>query len=243
MAMKHGHAGHRGRLVARLRASGLDSFQPHEVLELLLYHVIKHRDVNALAHQMIDRFGSLDEVLSAPVERLTEVDGVGERTAEFLHAIHGAVEGYLADPPAELPHLHTLKRLVDHYRDRFLSDGRESLIMASLSGEFYLLNTTVLREAEGGNELRRAVDAALSYRAFGVALIWYRTGGELYFTREDMKFARLFADTMRAIDIMTFDCALVTRDAYTSLRKNGSLRDEGLLFRETYAFADRWLKE
>ena len=35
---KHSHAGHRERMRLRFQKSGLESFQPHEILELLLFY-------------------------------------------------------------------------------------------------------------------------------------------------------------------------------------------------------------
>ena len=55
--VRSGHEGHRKRLRQRARATQLEGFQPHEVLELLLTYAIPRQDVNPLAHALIDRFG------------------------------------------------------------------------------------------------------------------------------------------------------------------------------------------
>ena len=57
------HSGHRARLRQRFFEEGLSGFAPHEALELLLCFAIPQRDVNPLAHQLIERFGSLSAVL------------------------------------------------------------------------------------------------------------------------------------------------------------------------------------
>ena len=46
-------------------------------LELLLFYAIPQGDVNGLAHELIDRFGSLSGVLDASPEELQKVPGVG----------------------------------------------------------------------------------------------------------------------------------------------------------------------
>jgi DNA repair protein RadC len=43
--------GHRARLKRRFDSEGLDGFQPHEALELLLFQTVTRRDVNPLAHE------------------------------------------------------------------------------------------------------------------------------------------------------------------------------------------------
>lgn len=81
------HAGHRARVRRRFLTSGLDSFQDHEVLELLLFYAVPRRDVNEMAHMLMDRFGSLQGVLDAPEEELRAIPGVGTKIAHFLNLI------------------------------------------------------------------------------------------------------------------------------------------------------------
>ena len=48
----------------RFLKTGLDSFEPHEVLELLLFYAIPKRDTNKIAHDLIENFGSIAGVLN-----------------------------------------------------------------------------------------------------------------------------------------------------------------------------------
>ena len=57
------HRDHRQRVKARFLAEGLEHFADHNVLELLLFYAIPQKDTNELAHALLDRFGSLTNVL------------------------------------------------------------------------------------------------------------------------------------------------------------------------------------
>ena len=48
------HEGHRSRIKKRFLEKGLDSFEPHEALELLLYYGIPQGDTNPTAHRLLD---------------------------------------------------------------------------------------------------------------------------------------------------------------------------------------------
>ena len=61
-------------------ARGLAGWPDHRVLELLLYYAIPQGDVNGLAHELVERFGSLAGVLDATAEELCRVPGVGQHT-------------------------------------------------------------------------------------------------------------------------------------------------------------------
>ena len=76
-AAPHYH-GHRERLRTRFLDGGPDAVSEYELLELLLFRAIPRRDVKPLAKSLIAKFGSFSEVVSAPLPRLREVDGLGE---------------------------------------------------------------------------------------------------------------------------------------------------------------------
>ena len=48
------HEGHRSRLKERFNEQGIDSFQPHNVLELLLFYSIPRKDTNEIAHNLLN---------------------------------------------------------------------------------------------------------------------------------------------------------------------------------------------
>ena len=81
------HEGHRQRKKEQFREHGLDAFADHEALELLLYYAIPRQDTNPIAHRLIERFGSLEGVFSAPAYELQKVEGVGENAATLIRLI------------------------------------------------------------------------------------------------------------------------------------------------------------
>ena len=86
MADKPHYKGHRQRLRERFLNAGNDGLQDYELLELVLFRGIPRRDVKPLAKKLIETFGSFGEVISAPTERLREVDGLGARVSGLSRA-------------------------------------------------------------------------------------------------------------------------------------------------------------
>lgn len=84
---KNLHDGHRKRLREKFK-TGKESFKEHELLELLLSYSLPRIDTNALAHSLINEFGSLKGVIEADAEVLSSVKGLGENTACFLSLIN-----------------------------------------------------------------------------------------------------------------------------------------------------------
>lgn len=81
------HQGHRSRMREKLSQHGQFIFDTYELLEMLLYQTILYRDTNPIAKNLLYAFGGLDGVFNAPMDRLTQVVGVGERTAEFINKV------------------------------------------------------------------------------------------------------------------------------------------------------------
>lgn len=81
------HNGHRKRMRQKFIEKGAESFLPHEILEMLLFASHARCDTNALAHSLIDKFGSFHDVVNAPIEELLKVKGVGETTAFLIKLI------------------------------------------------------------------------------------------------------------------------------------------------------------
>lgn len=93
------HKEHRRRVKNRFLGEGMDNFEELHALELLLFYAIPQGDVNPLAHRLLDNFGSLRQVLTAPPSQLMRVPGVGEHTAILLGLVKGISQKYLIEPP------------------------------------------------------------------------------------------------------------------------------------------------
>ena len=77
--------------------SGLDSFEPHNILELLLFYSIPRKDTNETAHLLLKRFGSLSAVFDAPFSELIKVKGISESSATLIKLIPALSRAYLSD--------------------------------------------------------------------------------------------------------------------------------------------------
>ena len=73
------HDGHRQRMRQQFLSHGPQSMADHELLELALFYAIPRRDTNETAHRLLEQFGSLDRVLTAPEQELEQVFRLTDR--------------------------------------------------------------------------------------------------------------------------------------------------------------------
>lgn len=89
------HEDHRKRVKERFLKDGIENMPDHEVLELLLFFSIPRKDTNALAHELIEHFGSLNCVLEASADDLMQVNGIGETSAALITLAFQLTKKYL----------------------------------------------------------------------------------------------------------------------------------------------------
>ena len=82
--------GHRQRLRQRLITGGADNLPDYELLEVLLFAGNPRGDTKPLAKELLRRFGSFAQVLSADSEDLLAVPGLGEAGAAALKSVREA---------------------------------------------------------------------------------------------------------------------------------------------------------
>src|SRR5712692_3997409 len=84
------YRGHRQRLRQRFLDAGDAALSDYELLELILFRAIPIRDLKPLAKALLAEFGSFAEVISAPIERLKQVKGLGEAAITELKIVQAA---------------------------------------------------------------------------------------------------------------------------------------------------------
>ena len=212
------HSGHRQRLRTRAAEEGLASFQPHEVLELLLTQAIPQRDVNPLAHALFEAFGSVDAVLSASEEELMRVPGVGKRTARWLRAMGGLTDAYARQDPGPRREISTFQQAASYLEGRRIAKRSTHLLLCMDSASM-LRHTAVLEAAPGAFPgVRDAVAAALRCRAAFVCSVHVLPRGAADIEREQ-RYAEDLNAALRLIDIEHLDHILVTGGRAVSVRR------------------------
>lgn len=167
------HAGHRARVKEEFLARGLEGWSDHRVLELLLFYAVPQGDVNPMAHELIDRFGSLAGVLDAPMEELTRVPGVGEHTAMLLRLTPALFARYQAERSSFGNIVRGPADAAELLRPCFVGARQEMVYILCLDGKRKPLGVRKVSEGSihaSEINIRRIAEEALALRAAGVYL-------------------------------------------------------------------------
>ena len=220
------HDGHRQRKRSQFLENGLDAFQEHEVLELLLYYAIPRKDTNPIAHALLKKFGSLDAVFAAPVEELMRVEGVGENAAALIRLIQPLYRRIRISATEEETILNSVEKAGEFFVGRFAGERTESMYQACLDAKGKLLNVQRLSAGDVNfvhADIRSIVQNALLCRASAVILAHNHPSGVALPSDADNAVTLQVHRVLQSVGVTLFDHIIVADDDFVSLRQNGLL--------------------
>lgn len=222
------HNGHRGRRKELFRKYGLDAFTDHEALELLLFYALPQKDVNGLAHTLIQTFGSLENVLTASPEELEEIGGVGAHTATLLNLVLPLARCSQTVYAKEPTILRTTEEAGEHFLRLFHGEREELIYEACLDAKGKLLRCALV--GRGGVDavalnLRRIVEIAFLSGACVVILAHNHPSGIALPSPDDNESTLRAWDALRRVGVTLADHIIVADGDFVSLRDNGLLSE------------------
>lgn len=218
------HEGHRERLKNRFLTEGLDGFEQHQILELLLFYVIPRKDTNPLAHQLIARYGSLAGVLEADPKDLASTSGVGSNTAVLLSIIPSLARIYFKDKWGDKPILNSVSKAGEYTVPLFTGRNYETFYVICLDAQCRANYAAMVHEGsinEAPVYPRIIVETALRHQANSVILAHNHPGGSLKPSNADIEVTKRITVALGAISIRVVDHIVVAGDRYFSFADKG----------------------
>ncbi|MCF4164357.1 DNA repair protein RadC [Zavarzinia compransoris] len=224
-AAPHYH-GHRGRLRARFRETGGQGMPDYEILELLLALAIPRRDVKPLAKDLIARFGSLADLLAAPLDQIERQDGMGEIAAIAVKTVREAALRLLAADVVKKPVISSWAALLDYCRARLARESREETRVLFLDRK----NVLIADEGHGKGTvdqsplyIREVVKRALDLSASALILVHNHPSGDPTPSRADIDMTRDLAKALKGVGIALHDHLVIGRHGHASFKSLGLL--------------------
>ena len=226
---KNPHDGHRGRVKLRFLKEGLHNFAPHEVIELLLFFGIPVKDTNELAHELLERFGSLSGVLEAPYEELKRVKGISDHVASLICFCCQLSHRYYEDKLSFGTVLNSIHEVGQYILPKFLGLKNEAVVLLSMDNRRKVLNcTTIFEGSVNATEInvRLALQQALRDNATVAVLAHNHPNGTPTPSQEDFDMTDRLQRTLSELGLELVDHCVVARSNFTSIGRlrSGSLR-------------------
>jgi DNA repair protein RadC len=221
------HTGHRARLRKRFLEEGLDAFEDHQVLELLLFYAIPRRDTNELAHVLLKRYGSFAATLEADPVDLAQTDGIGEGAATLLALVPALTRRYLVDRARHERHaLTTTERAAEFLVPFMAGRTNEVFCVICLDTQCRVIVPALVEEGlpdRAHVEPRQVVEVALRHKAHSVLLAHNHPSGQAKPTTADHRVTQALVTAFGAIGIAVRDHLIVAGEEWYSFSRAGDL--------------------
>ncbi|WP_346322193.1 DNA repair protein RadC [Emcibacter sp. SYSU 3D8] len=220
------HLGHRQRLRERFMSGGAASMPDYEVLEMLLFSALPRGDTKPLAKALIDRFGSLADVLSAPPERLAEVKGVGDGIVAALKLVREAGLRLTRAKALNRPALSSWAAVLEYCQAAMAYENREQFRILFLDRK----NTLIADEVQQTGTIdhtpvypREVAKRALELDATAVILVHNHPSGDPNPSRADIEMTKKVVAAAAALGIVVHDHLIIGRGTHSSFKSLGLL--------------------
>lgn len=218
------HDGHRKRVRKEFLENGFSESTPeHKVLEMLLFYSIPRRDTNELAHELINRFGSVSAVLDAPPKELMKIKGVSENTAALIKLILPIARMYTKNKKESALQLNDSSELYKFLSGKYIGYNKEVFAITSLSPRGTVVGFDIL--AEGSNSCvlvstRKVIETVLMRNASHTVISHNHPDGNALPSSDDIVATERIVNTLRNIGIGVLDHIILVEGDYVSLRQS-----------------------
>ena len=218
--------GHRKRLRNRFLVGGAEPLPDYELLELILFRSLKNGDVKPLANLLITTFGDFNRVLSAPIERLTEVQGVGPEIALDLKLIEAATHRMSQGKVLKRPVISSWTALLDYCRVTMSHRETEMFRILFLDRK----NVLIADQIQGKGTVdhvpvypREVIKRALDLNASALILVHNHPSSDPTPSNADIDMTETIQRACEVVGITLHDHLIIGKSTEVSFKSEGYL--------------------
>ena len=224
--MKEELQGHRERLRGKYDRGGFTSLHDYEQLELLLSYVISRKDVKPIAKELILKFKTLDGVIKSPVEKLQEIDGLGDRSAIFFKVIGDVAKETFKQKAREIDivTISGTEDLIKYLRNDIGYSKIEEFKVIFLNSSNNLIEAEKLSIGTIDKSPvypREVVERVIYHKAKSIILAHNHPSGSLRPSRADIEITLKLKKILEILDVRILDHIILTRDSHYSFLEDG----------------------
>ncbi len=226
MIRKDTSAGHRKRLREKFLKSGLSGFQDYEIIELLLTLGSPRRDCKQQAKEVIRRFKTLRGALSASVEELQQIDGIGAHSAFGIKLVWEVAEEFLKQRIVDKPVYKSAKEIFDYLYHSMRDLKKEVFKVIYLNSQNQIIDIADLFEGTVNVSSiypREIMREAIKHDAVSLIFVHNHTSGDPEPSRYDKEVTRDLVFAGNVMQIKVLDHIIIGGNRYYSFASEGLL--------------------
>ena len=223
------HSGHRQRMKQRFLTEGsFDSFSDVNILETLLFYAIPMKDTNGIAHALLDRFGSIENVFNASYDNLLSVAGVTPNAACLIAMIPSIARTYFDSATKQITEIPSVQQAAEYLIPKFIGLTHEALYLVALNNRGRILRVEQISSGDTvstDSNIRKIVSTLLECKATAAIIAHNHPNGLCVPSRDDHKITYEISKVLSSISIRLVDHIIISGDEHFSLASNSRFAD------------------
>lgn len=217
------HRQHRKRHKERFLDTDGVGFSDHEIIELLLFYSIPRRNTNDIAHNLCERFGTVDKILEASVDELEQVEGVGHNSAVLIKNVFTITKKYISEKAKEPKQIDTIEKAVDYGRNRIFGSIKEVVYATFTDNALNVIDTCLVSVGaldEAKPLVRNIIELCIIKRANAVVLFHNHPRGGTEASNADVNFTSLLERELDMLGLHLVEHIVLDSNAHSTILKN-----------------------
>lgn len=216
------HSGHRSRVRKKFLDNGIDSFETHEILELLLFYAVPMKNTSILAHKLLDYFGSISAIFDAPFDALVEA-GLTESQAVMLKLMPDITRLYIDDKHNNKSKVVDIDNLPDAIIRKFIGRENENVLALLIDAKGKEVFCGIVSKGSLNDTslpIRKIVDFSLRYNAKSVIVAHNHPSGVALPSKDDLDATINLKNALDLIGVRLLDHYIVADNDCVSLAQS-----------------------
>ena len=216
--------GHRKRLREKFIKSGLTGFADYEVVELLLSLGTPRKDCKPQAKEAIKRFKTLRGVLSAPMEELQQIKGIGPHSAFGIKLMQDVAREYLKEQIIDKPVFQSSQEIFEYLYHSMRDLKKEVFKVLYLTSQNQIIDTADLFKGTLDSAAiapREIVEQALAHNAAALIFAHNHPSGNCEPSKSDKDITRDLVFAGCTVQIKILDHLIIGNNRYFSFAGEG----------------------
>ena len=217
-------AGHRQRLRERFVKAGVSGFHDYEIVELLLTLSSPRKDCKPQAKEAIRRFKNLRGVLSASLQELQQIEGIGPVNALGIKLVSEVAREFLKQKVVDRPAYSSAREIFDYLYHSMRDLKKEVLKAIYLDSQNQIIDITDVAEGtvnRGAVSAREVMESAIRHSAVALILVHNHPSGKPEPSPSDEQITRDLVFAGGIMQIRVLDHIIIGENKYYSFAVEG----------------------
>ena len=226
---KNIHAGHRNRLKEEIVSAEISADKsPVKLLEMLLFYGTPQKDTSPMAHELIEKFGSLAGVLEADIDDIVKVSGITRNSASLIKLMLPILRAYTLEKQSAPAVLKNPEEIGEYVFSKYFAINKECLSLLCLNhlGKVLSFEIVMSGSMDGvGISIREIITKVIKSDATAVVIAHNHPGGVALPPMEDVEATRMLKAALAAVSVELLDHIVIGDEDYVSMAMSKQFSD------------------